>query len=161
MSRLYKDVFPVAEKGFFVMTNMTSSISGEAVQQQTPENTTAPFETVQTSVPPSPAPKKSTGFTKEMRDAKIAAGWIPPEKRVKEVDLTQIVKQTQDSIEQNEAIRLLDNLVAKMVAMENNAQYQSMWLAFFQHGGVYNGPNYEQELREAANFLNARKLVVE
>lgn len=141
------------------MTNMTSSINGEAVQQQTPENTTAPFEqSAQTSVPQSPAPKKSTGFTKEMREAKIAAGWIPPEKRVKEAPALQITENAVGRYGETTELLLLDRLVAKLVAMENNAQYQSMWLTFFQHGGVYNGPNYEKELREAADFLNARKL---
>lgn len=144
------------------MSNMTSSISGDAVQQQTPENTTAPFEQhPHTSVPSSPAPKKTVGFTKEMREAKIAAGWIPPEKRIKESveknDGLNDVKQMKRQ-EESEVYQLLDNLVGKLVAMENNAQYQSMWLTFFQHGGVYNGPNYEVELRAAADFLNARKL---
>lgn len=141
------------------MTNMTSSISGVSIIEQTAENTTAPFEAPPTSVPPSPAPKKSTGFTKEMREAKIAAGWIPPEKRRQNVE-TEITEENVSAMAQdhNEAIRVLENLVAKMVAMENNGQYQSMWTMFFQHGGVYTGPNYVDELRAACEFLNARKL---
>jgi hypothetical protein len=139
------------------MNNMTSSISGVSIIEQTTENTTPPHEAPQTSVPQSP-PKKSTGFTKEMRDAKIAAGWIPPEKRVKDSVSVGIGSIPQSIQEQHEAEVILERLVAKMVALENNGQYQSMWTMFFQHGGVYTGPNYVDELRVACDFLNARKI---
>lgn len=140
----------------------TAAIGGGPVEIQTPENTTAPHEPS-----PSAAPiKKSSGFTKEMRDAKIAGGWIPPEKRKKTVakeDLAVLGKGLKDNTPPSAAIfaarraqvadRLLKALVDKLVALENNEQYVSVWTHFFVHGGVFNGPKYLDELNEAIQYL--------
>jgi hypothetical protein len=139
------------------MSNTTTTVFDST--QQTPENTTAPFEALP------PTPKRSPGFTKEMRDKKIAEGWIPPEKRQKPEPKRGeggqfISTKPQPEVivkEDTESLQFLDTLVAKLVAMENNPQYRSVWLHFFNHGGVYNGPNYSVELRTAVDYLNSKK----
>lgn len=140
----------------------TAALGGGPVEIQTPENTTAPHEPS-----PSTAPvKKSSGFTKEMRDAKIAGGWIPPEKRPKKpvavakedlaiISVSEGVKANREPMPGwvNPADKLLKALVDKLVALENNEQYVSVWTHFFVHGGVFNGPKYLDELNEAIQYL--------
>jgi len=121
--------------------------TGSTHAAQTTENTTAPHEA---------KPKKSGGFTKEMRDAKIAAGWIPPEKRGK-VEVNPITHDR--NYVDTQADVILTALVNKLVALENNDQYRSVWLHFFNHGGTFSGPNYVNELQTACDYLNAKKQV--
>ena len=155
---------------------VTATTMGIATEQQTPENTTAPFE----PLPQTEVPKKSVGFTKEKREEKIRNGWIPPNLRPKVQSTTptatgpavdpQALEKTflamgwtppapqaiQDPVNVE---LLLEALVAKLVAVENNDQYRSIWLHFFQHGGVYNGPNYLQELQASCDYLNSQKVL--
>ena len=67
-----------------------------------------------------------------------------------------VVSQNPEPIVSADADALLEALVTKLVALENNDQYRSVWLHFFTHGGVFIGPNYTEELKAACNYLNSQ-----
>jgi len=137
---------------------MASTTSDLGQVAQTPDNTTMPFD----PLPSEPPKKKSTGFTKEMREKKIAEGWIPPEKRNKPAPPQPVTASVLSGmktmeIKTTQADIVLENLVDKLIQLENNPQFRSVWLHFFNHGGVYNGPRYADELQAACDYLNRRR----
>jgi hypothetical protein len=137
--------------------NMMSTTAIGGAPAQTPENMVPPHESLPTAAPITEAPKKkSTGFTKEMRAAKIAAGWKPPNYKppVSQPQSTPDMRQEgPQTTSEKESVELLRALVKKLVALENNEQYRSVWSHFFVHGGVYNGPRYMDELNAAIGYL--------
>lgn len=98
-------------------------------------------------------------LTPAQRAAKIAAGWNPPGRKPRtenpenpEVPLP--VEGNVSHYEESPAEDILKELVEKIIALENNDQYKSVWLHFFNHGGVFTGPNYTKELQAACDYLN-------
>jgi hypothetical protein len=146
--------------------------SAPPTEPQTAENTTAPFEpssvvTVVTTgnvVQPAPKPKRKRPprMTPKQRAAKIAAGINLPGPQPKylaqgdQAILQTIAPATElrTQARNRMADELLKALVAKLVALENNAQYHSVWVHFFTHGGVFTGPKYIDELTAAVQYLN-------
>jgi hypothetical protein len=128
---------------------MVTTTSAYAVAQ-TEENTTAPFET--------PA-KKRIRLTPAQREAKMATGWNPPGPRPKtsKPSAQKQPVEVRTVIGPSPADELLKSLVEKLIALENDDQYKGVWFHFFTHGGVYNGPNYTEELRAACDFLNGKR----
>jgi hypothetical protein len=124
---------------------------------QTPENTTMPYDA--TAPMPAPAPtskpkRKRSRMTPKQRAAKIAAGWNPPGPRPKSAgEAIQAAVPRQQKVNDSEAIAHLKTLVEKLVALENDVQYRAVWLHYFNHGGVYIGPKYTDELNAAIQYL--------
>lgn len=136
----------------FVSTTATIS------EMQTPENTTAPFEPGEFRQPTTKPRKKRIRLTPKQRAAKIASGWNPPGPQPKNQILNQALEElaavTKPSkVIPSKADELLKALVDKLVALENDAQYRSVWLHFFTHGGVFSGPKYIDELKEAVQYI--------
>lgn len=109
-------------------------------------------------IPPVEKPKKKRiRLTPKQRAAKIAAGWNPPGPRpaVKTPHVPLTIEEIERGFASYEspAIALLKSLVDKLVLLENNAQYRSVWRHYFQHGGVFNGPRYTEELQAAIQYL--------
>lgn len=129
---------------------------------QTSENTTAPFEpspVITTIVPPPKPKRKRIRLTPKQRAAKIAAGWNPPGPQPKSVaqnDQNILNSMHGDQKGSTKADEVLNALVLKLVALENDAQYRSVWLHFFTHGGVFSGPKYADELAAAIQYLNGK-----
>lgn len=149
------------------MSNTTEGMvsgAGTPAEPQTPQNTVAPFEAVPSPTSEQPEKKKYVRppRTKAYREAKaaeyVAAGRSKPGRKSK-AELEAIAAEAiaaaeaADLYDEDTANELLKRIVDKLVALENDAQYKSVWVHFFQFGGVYNGPNYLEELTDAIAYL--------
>lgn len=121
---------------------------------QTEENTMAPHEQPVHIETPKPKKKRSR-LTPRQRAAKIAAGWNPPGPRPQTSAAVPADFQAavQGTLIENKAKQVLKTLVDKLVSLENDPQYRSVWTHFFMHGGVYTGPKYIDELNDAIQYL--------
>lgn len=56
---------------------------------------------------------------------------------------------------ERDAIKLvLKNLVDQIDSVHNDSRYQSVWMMYNIHGGIYNGPFYKDEMEAAKDILN-------
>lgn len=119
--------------------------------------------------PPVEAPKVAE-VTRTQRDSeeykalkeaeRATKGWNKPGPKpgnYRAAAATQSPSTVGTKYSQTKADELLDALVLKLVAQENDGQYRSVWTHFFSFGGVYNGPTYIPELNTAIEYLKSKK----
>lgn len=130
--------------------NLVTS-TAPATPQQTPENTVAPFEN---------KPKKKQKHWRQVAKERAEAnGWPYNSSARSMADVytdpkSHLLASSVNALPvDNRATDILRSLVERLVALENDGQYRSVWLHFFQHGGVFTGPNYTEELRAACAYL--------